>query len=263
MKLKFQGGVRTMKYAIITGASKGLGEAIAIRLIHEQMAIVSVSRTENEQIRRLAGDAGLFYQHYSCNLSLEKEVQEVFMEIIHSIFQKDPQEILLFNNSGVIEPIQTVGNLDQTPIIRNIQVNLIAPILITNLFFNKAQLTNTSVQVINITSGAATRSIEGWSVYCSAKAGLNMFTQTAALEQAELKTNNKIIAFSPGVMDTQMQVTIRSSTKKAFKELEKFIEFKENNLLLKADVVANALVDLILGGNAESGKVYNINDVLN
>jgi benzil reductase ((S)-benzoin forming) len=252
-----------MKYAIITGASKGLGEAIAKRLIHEQMAIVSVSRTENKQIKRLANDAELFYQHYSCNLSLEKEVQEVFMEITHSIFQKDPQEILLFNNSGVIDPIQTVGNLDQTPIIRNIQVNLIAPILITNLFFNKAQLTNTSVQVINITSGAATRSIEGWSVYCSAKAGLNMFTQTAALEQAELKTNNKIIAFSPGVMDTKMQETIRSSSKQAFKELEKFIEFKENNLLLKADVVANALVDLILGGNTESGKVYNIKDLLN
>lgn len=251
-----------MKYAIITGASKGLGEAIAKRLIQEQISVVSVSRTENQEIKCLASEQGIDYKHYSCNLSLEKEVQEVFMEIAHWIFQKDPKEILLFNNAGVIDPIQTVGNLDQTPIIRNIQVNLIAPIIITNLFFNKAQVTNTKVTVINVSSGAAVRSIEGWSVYCSSKAGLNMFTQTAAIEQAEMQTNNKIIAFSPGVMDTNMQETIRSSSKEAFKDLEQFKEFKEKNLLLAADVVANALVDLVLSHNVESGKVYNIKELL-
>jgi benzil reductase ((S)-benzoin forming) len=251
-----------MKYAIITGASKGLGEAIAKRLIQEQIAIVSVSRSENQEIKQLAAEKGLFYQHYSCNLSLEKEVQEVFMEIAHSIFEKDPKEILLFNNAGVIEPIQTVGNLDQTPIIRNIQVNLIAPIITTNLILNKAQVINTRVQVVNVTSGAAVRPIESWSVYCSSKAGLNMFTQTAALEQAEMNTNNKIIAFSPGVMDTNMQATIRSSSKDAFKDLERFKEFKEKSLLLSADTVANALVNLLLSGDVESGKVYNIKDLI-
>ncbi|MGZ4162143.1 MAG: (S)-benzoin forming benzil reductase [Neobacillus sp.] len=252
-----------MKYAIITGASRGLGEAIAKRLIQEQVAIISVSRTENDEIKQLALENKLFYMHYSCNLSLEKEVEEVFMEISHRIFLKNPKEIFLFNNAGMIEPIHTVGNLDQTPIVRNIQVNLIAPMLITNILLKNAQQTDSSVQVINITSGAAVRSIEGWSVYCSAKAGLNMFTQTAALEQAERKTNHKIIAFSPGIMDTNMQETIRSSSNEAFKELEKFKEFKENSVLLSADVVAGALVALVLRGEVESGKVYNINDLLN
>jgi benzil reductase ((S)-benzoin forming) len=256
------GGIR-LKYAIITGASRGLGEAIAKRLIQEQVAIISVSRTENDEIKQLALENKLFYMHYSCNLSLEKEVEEVFMEISHRIFLKNPKEIFLFNNAGMIEPIHTVGNLDQTPIVRNIQVNLIAPMLITNILLKNAQQTDSSVQVINITSGAAVRSIEGWSVYCSAKAGLNMFTQTAALEQAERKTNHKIIAFSPGIMDTNMQETIRSSSNEAFKELEKFKEFKENSVLLSADVVAGALVALVLRGEVESGKVYNINDLLN
>jgi benzil reductase ((S)-benzoin forming) len=256
------GGIR-LKYAIITGASRGLGEAIAKRLIQEQVAIISVSRTENDEIKQLALENKLFYMHYSCNLSLEKEVEEVFMEISHRIFLKNPKEIFLFNNAGMIEPIHTVGNLDQTPIVRNIQVNLIAPMLITNILLKNAQQTDSSVQVINITSGAAVRSIEGWSVYCSAKAGLNMFTQTAAIEQAERKTNHKIIAFSPGIMDTNMQETIRSFSNEAFKELEKFKEFKENSLLLSADAVAGALVDLVLRGDVESGKVYNINDLVN
>jgi benzil reductase ((S)-benzoin forming) len=252
-----------VKYAIITGASKGLGAAIAKRLFNEQISVISVSRTENEDLKKLALEKGADYKHFSCNLALEKEVQEVFMDIAHCIFEKDPKEILVFNNAGVVEPIHTVGNLDQTPIIRNVQINLIAPMLITNLFLNKAQNTETKVQVVNVTSGAAVRSIEGWSVYCSSKAGLNMFTQTAAIEQNELKTQNKIIAFSPGIMDTEMQGTIRSSSKEAFKELEKFKDFKENNMLLPAETVGNALVDLILNGDVESGKIYNINELLN
>ncbi|MBI0577607.1 (S)-benzoin forming benzil reductase [Neobacillus cucumis] len=251
-----------MRYAIITGASKGLGEAIAKRLLMEEIAVISVSRTENEEIKQLAAEKGIYYKHYSCNLSLEEEVQEIFMLITHYIFLKNPEEIYLFNNAGVIEPIHIVGNLDQTPIIRNIDVNLIAPILITNLFLNKAQQANTSLQVINITSGAAVRSIEGWSVYCSAKAGLNMFTQTVALEQVAAKSKHKIYALSPGIMDTKMQETIRSSSNEAFKELERFKEFKENNMLLPPEKVANALVDLALSGEAETGRIYNVNDLI-
>jgi benzil reductase ((S)-benzoin forming) len=252
-----------MRYAIVTGASRGLGEALAKRLLDEQITVISVARTENEELRNLALQKGLYYKHYSCNLSLENEVQEVFMIIAHYIFLKNPKEIYVFNNAGVIEPIHTVGNLDQTPIIRNIQVNLIAPILITNIFLKKAQQANTKVYAINITSGAAIRSIEGWSVYCSAKAGLNMFTQTTALEQVAMGTDNKIIAFSPGVMDTKMQETIRASSNEAFKELEKFKEFKANNTLLSADVVGAALIDLVLGGNVETGKIYHVNDLVN
>jgi len=141
-------------------------------------------------------------------------------------------------------------------------VNLIAPILITNIFLNDTKSSNSTVKVINVTSGAAVRSIEGWSIYCSAKAGLNMFTQTAALEQRELKTGHKIIAFSPGIMDTKMQETIRSSSNEAFKELDKFIGFKESSMLLKPERVADALVDLILSGEVESGRVYSVSDLL-
>lgn len=252
-----------MKFAIITGASRGLGEGIAKKLLQQQFEVISVSRTENNDLKKLAAENGYHYKHYSCNLALDHEVQEVFLDIAHCIFKQDPKEIYLFNNAGVIEPIETVGNLDQTPIIRNIQVNLIAPMIITNIFLKKAGQTSTKVIVTNVTSGAATRAIEGWSVYCSSKAGLNMFTETAALEQTTLGTKNTIIAFSPGVMDTEMQNTIRSSSKGAFKDVDNFREMKEKNLLVQPEIVAGALVDLVLSGTAESGKVYHVKDLLN
>ncbi|MCM3567517.1 SDR family NAD(P)-dependent oxidoreductase [Neobacillus mesonae] len=249
-----------MKYAIVTGASKGLGEAIAKRLINEQIAIVSVSRTENEDLKKLAQEKKTFYHHFSCNLSLEKEVEEVFMFINHYIFEKEPEEILLFNNAGIIEPIENVGNLDLTPMVRNIKVNLVAPILITNLLFKEAHLASTPIQVINITSGAANRPIEGWSVYCSSKSALNMFTKTAAIEQKEKKTKNKIIAFNPGVMDTKMHETVRTAFKDAFKEIDKDKEYKKKTRIVQVEDAANYLIDLVLSGNLENGKVYHMKE---
>ncbi|WP_462411071.1 (S)-benzoin forming benzil reductase [Neobacillus sp. Marseille-QA0830] len=251
-----------MKYAIITGASKGLGEAIARRLMTENVAVISVSRTENQELKTFALEQGVKYKHFPCNLSLETEVQEVFMEISHIIFQKEPKEILLFNNAGLIEPIHTVGNLEPSPVIRNIQVNLIAPMVITNLLISRAPMINATVQVVNVTSGAAIRPKEGWSAYCSAKAGLLMFTQTAAMEQETLNTPHKLIAFEPGIMDTQMQETIRSSSIESFKELERFKAFKNDNLLRTPEIVTEALVRLVLSGKAVNGKVYNIKELL-
>jgi len=251
-----------MKYAIITGASRGLGEAIAKRLINDNFSIVTVSRTKNEELEQLALEKGILYHQVTCNLSRENEIQEVFMEVAHQVFKMEPNEILLINNAGVIDPIHTVGNLDLTPTIRNIQINLIAPILITNLFLKKAPLTKALLQIVNVTSGAADYPIGGWSIYCSAKAGLNMFTKAVAEEQAEVKAPHKIIAFNPGVMDTGMQETIRFTSQEAFKDLERFKEFKDKNILKTTKEVAGALVDLLESGTVESGKVYHISELL-
>jgi len=251
-----------MKYAIITGASRGLGEAAAKRMLEEGISVISISRTENEALAKFSEENNYSFRHITCNLALEKEVQEVFSDLAFDLFKKKPEKIYLINNAGVVEPIEQVGNLDQIPVLRNFQINLAAPILITNTFFKKSQNTETSILSVNITSGAGEHPIEGWSIYCSAKAGLNMFTQTAALEQESMETSNQIIAFSPWIMDTGMQETIRSAEPEAFKDLDRFKEYKEKGMLRKPETVGNALVDLILGENIINGKIYNVNDLL-
>ena len=59
--------------------------------------------------------------------------------------------------------------------------------------------------VVNISSGAAKRPIEGWSAYCSAKAGLDMATRTLALEQSRETNPVRVLSFAPGIVDTRMQ----------------------------------------------------------
>jgi NAD(P)-dependent dehydrogenase (short-subunit alcohol dehydrogenase family) len=63
--------------------------------------------------------------------------------------------------------------------------------------------------VINVSSGAAHHPLEGWSAYCSAKAGLAMLTRAIALECGDAGV--RVFGLSPGVIDTDMQAAIRAS----------------------------------------------------
>ena len=63
--------------------------------------------------------------------------------------------------------------------------------------------------IVNVSSGAAYRPLEGWSAYCAAKAGLAMLTRSIELETAG--KGIRIFGFSPGTIDTDMQVKIRAS----------------------------------------------------
>ncbi|WP_370221548.1 (S)-benzoin forming benzil reductase [Cytobacillus sp.] len=248
-----------MKIAIITGASKGLGASIAKRMITEGTGIISVSRTENPELATLAAENQLFFAQYFCNLSSPDELESAFRELTALLKEKQPETLYVFNNAGVIDPIGTAGNLDHAALIQNAHVNLIAPIMISNILLREV---SSEMTIVNITSGAAERPIQGWSAYCSTKAGINMFTETAALELLTADSTHKIIAFSPGVMDTAMQGTIRSSAKEAFHDLEKFQAYKEKGMLRDTETVANALVNLLQQKEIESGKVYYVNDLI-
>ncbi|WP_210365256.1 (S)-benzoin forming benzil reductase [Bacillus sp. REN3] len=248
-----------MKYAIITGASRGLGASIAKQLLEEGMHVISVARSKSSGLGQ--AEAGSILEHYKCDLSSAEQISAVFNEIAGKVF-KEAEQVYLFNNAGVIEPIEAAGSLDNRQLLTNVQVNLTAPVTISNLFLQKAKEAGISTTIINVTSGAGERPVQGWSLYCSTKAGINMFTQTAGVELETAGSANKVIAFSPGIMDTDMQATIRASSEEAFADLQKFRHYKESGSLRSTALVASALVKLVLGGKLENGKIYKINDLL-
>ncbi|RIW32762.1 (S)-benzoin forming benzil reductase [Bacillus salacetis] len=250
-----------MVYAIITGASRGLGAAAAKQLLAEAN-VISVSRAENEDLRNLAENSDREYIHYTCDLADSSEVQSVFKKIADSVFKQEPDAIYLINNAGMVDPIETAGNLDEEKTAASVNVNLLAPMIISNIFLEKAEASDARLVIANVSSGAGSRPIQGWGVYCSTKAGINMFTQTAALELENRSSRHKIFAFSPGVMDTDMQSTIRSASKSAFNDIETFKKYKEEGMLRDADTVAGALIKVLRSETIENGKIYQINALL-
>lgn len=115
--------------------------------------------------------------------------------------------------------------------------------------------------IVNVTSGAADHPIRGWNVYGATKAAMNMHTRVAGLEQEHAADSHKIIAFSPGIMDTEMQGTIRSADEKAFSEIDQFVSFKTNGELRQPAQVAETLVNLILNKHLINGRIYSVGEL--
>lgn len=161
----------------------------------------------------------------------------------------------------MLEPIDQSMNIQSADLAYHIRVNTTAPMVFMNNFLKQAAEKDVQFVGTTITSGAAERPVYGWSAYCTSKASINMFTRTAALEQEELNTPSKVIAFSPGVMDTNMQEKIRASDADAFKDVDNFREYKRNNQLKDTDVVGGVLVDILTDEtNIINGKIYYAKD---
>ncbi|WP_047982888.1 (S)-benzoin forming benzil reductase [Ornithinibacillus californiensis] len=250
-----------MKIALITGVSRGLGESIAKLFLESGIHVFGISRNSNKRLEKIAANNNVSYHHYPCDLGNSKELDGMLEQIKGDINQYDPSLLYLINNAAVIDPINQVSQIDSQALNYHYQLNVVAPIILMNQMLHYASMSDTTFICVNITSGAAERPIYGWGAYCSSKASINMYTITAALEQNTLKTGHKIIAFNPGLMDTKMQQTIRSSTKEAFHEIERFKGFKENKQLRDTDTVGGILIDILNDeASIENGKIYSVNE---
>lgn len=233
-----------MKLAIVTGASRGLGRAIAEELLKRDYEVVNFSRTQ-------ATDAS--FRHVEVDLS-DPTSTLAALEHVKPLIET-ATSLLVVQNAALIEPIHRAGQLDAAQLIAHVQANLLAPMLLTNAVLAY----DLPVSLIHVTSGAAKRPISGWSAYCATKAGLDHFTETVALELTG--TNDKIALFNPGVMDTAMQANIRASSEDAFRDVEQFRSYVTEGRLRTPETVAYILAEHLLDEPFENGKTYSVYDL--
>jgi 3-oxoacyl-[acyl-carrier protein] reductase len=194
------------KVIIVTGASRGIGAAAASALAREGATVMLTARNG-----RLAADvaqsiieAGGRASAYACDVSDYAAVASVVAETEGRFGPVDA----LINNAGVIEPIASVAESDPAAWARNVEINLIGGYNPIRAVLPR-MIEAGGGTIVNVSSGAAIRPLEGWSAYCSAKAGLAMLTQAVMLENSA--NNIRVFGFQPGTTDTGMQVTIRAS----------------------------------------------------
>lgn len=252
-----------METAIITGASKGLGAALAKLFLESGINVVGISRTDNTKLYACAKENNADYNYVACDLSEKASIQKAMEGLDETLFKDNSvSKVYLINNAGLVDPIDRAENIEIDDLMRQVHVNTVAPMILTNHFLEKASENNVQLIAAIVTSGAAVKPKYGWSVYCSTKASMNMYTQTVALEQMEQETEHAIIAFSPGVMDTGMQKTIRASSEGAFKDVESFRALKENNQLKDADIIGGVLIDILMDEHLENGKIYDVREYI-
>ncbi|WP_440894837.1 (S)-benzoin forming benzil reductase [Amphibacillus sp. Q70] len=250
-----------MKYAVVTGTSKGFGASIAERLLKAGVNVVGIARNQNQQLNQVADESRVSYQHFTCNLTDVDRLDRIFEKINDQVFKKDTELVYLINNAATVNPIDIATKHTIEAVQAHMQLNLIAPIITTALVLKRAKHCGIKTIITNISSGAADRSTYGWSAYGASKAGLNRYTNTVALEQKELGTKHKVILFNPSIMDTNMQGDIRSASPESFQAVDQFKQYKEDNQLSDTSDVAEVLVDILMDEEKIiNGKYYQIKD---
>ncbi|SDX48030.1 SDR family NAD(P)-dependent oxidoreductase [Salimicrobium album] len=249
-----------MKFIIITGDSKGLGEAVAKRWMEDGVSVIGISRTYNGTLKETADSCGVSYRHYECDLTDEAATNNTLAAVHNYLQREDVEELTLLNNAGMVGPIEKVGALDIPAVDRHIRLNVSVPVLLANYILGLANEWEVPLTLVNITSGAAGKTTEGWSVYSAGKAAIDRFTAVTAKEQEQ--KSHTILAYSPGVMDTDMQEEIRSASEDSFKDVEKFRELKEKGELTSPERVAEVLRNLLKEEPVQNGEVYKLYDYI-
>lgn len=212
-----------MKKAIVTGHSRGLGAALAEQLTQDGWDVLGLSRSTSERID--LGDPAALIDW------LDGDALPRFLE--------DATEILLINNAGLLGPVELAGRGDPAATVAAVNVNVTAPILLTDATI-RHRPPGTPIRIAHVSSGAGRRPVAGWSVYCATKAAVDRHATAVAAEGLE---GVRIAAVAPGVVDTDMQATIRGS--EGFPARADFVDLKDSGSLASPAAAARAVIALI------------------
>ncbi|HJU21198.1 MAG TPA: SDR family NAD(P)-dependent oxidoreductase [Casimicrobiaceae bacterium] len=238
-----------MLHAIVTGVSRGLGEALARELQTRGAFVLGIGRASSPVL------AGERYRFLRCDLRDAAALPEMLEPAFAEIAARRPSAVCLVNNAATLEPVGVLGTTQATDIETSIGVNLIAPTVIAAIFRYIFDDASVSRRIINVSSGAAQSVITGESLYCIAKAGLEMLTRTLAAEHGSATFH--AITLRPGIIDTPMQTFARSQSKETLPSVDLFKGFHANRQLVPADAVARKVVARLVLAPVEQGRTYS------
>ena len=194
------------KVAIVTGASRGIGAAVARELAGRNVAVVLCARSKAETGRlaeelRQAGGKALAL---ACDVGVYADIANAVARCKSEFGRLD----ILVNNAGMIEPIARIADSEPEQWSRVVEVNYKGVYFGMRAAIPVMERQGTGV-IVNISSGAATSALEGWSHYCSSKAAVLMLTRCADKEYRG--RGIRVVGLSPGTVATDMQVAIKAS----------------------------------------------------
>jgi benzil reductase ((S)-benzoin forming) len=257
-----------VRYYIITGTSRGIGQALAEAIIEKGKGhtLFCISRGGSDYLEQLvsgAGEAAAIVHDIRFDLAKTGEIDDLVERIFRGIDAENCEELFLVNNAGVLEPIGPAGHNSTAVVEQHIRVNLLAPMRLTSLCIAAAEKAGLACRkvALAISSGAATRPYHGWSAYCTGKAGLQMFSRTVALEQQSAEHPFISVALSPGIIETRMQELIRRSDPANFPDRDKFVHYRDAGHLDNPGDTAKGILALLEDPALENGAVLDLREL--
>ena len=232
---------------VLTGASRGMGLAMARQLLAPDRTLLCVSRHDNAAMAEEARARGATLIQWRQDLA---DTEGARQRLHDWLAAQDPATLAsatLINNAGVIPHIGPLETVPAEQLATALRVGLETPMQLTAAFLHA---TNAWVaggwrgprRVLNVSSGLGRRPMAAQAAYCAAKAGLDHFTRCVALEQAPLPHGARLVSLAPGVIDTDMQVQLRSGDPAAFPDRQRFVDLKAHGQLSTPDDAARQVL---------------------
>jgi len=240
------------KVVILTGASRGIGLAIAHCLLKQPCNVVVIARSREPlealnqqypgQVKVVAGDIA--------DPAISKEAHD----IATSTWKRVDGLII---NHGVLDPVKRVANTDAEEWRQCFDINVFSAISMVKACL--PSLRESGGRIVMCSSGAATGHYATWGAYGASKAAMNHLVGTLAVEEPSVTT----VSIRPGVVDTAMQQAIRETHHTAMEkdDAAKFKELHSSGSLLRPEQPGNVMARLSLDMPKElSGKFLTWND---
>lgn len=216
---------------LLTGASRGMGRAMAEQLLEAGHTLVCISRKTDDALAAKAAQHGVKIEQWSFDLSAPAAAAERVAAWLATQDAQAFDSVTLINNAGTVGQLGPLEKADAADLAQSLRIGLEAPLLLTAAFLRATQAWRGARKVLNISSGLGRNAMASQAPYCAAKAGMDHFSRAVALEEALRPNGAKIVSLAPGVIDTDMQVAMRGTEAGLFPDRARFEKLKADGLL--------------------------------
>ena len=240
---------------LISGASRGLGAETACAVATLGADLILTARS-SEGLEKTAARVKAINPSLSVELHAGDLVDSNFCQSLGQAMVARGGVDAVILNAAQVEPIGSLIHTDDAQWSKAIELNLVAPARLARQLL--PALIQKGGRLVTVGTGAAVSPIPSWSAYCTSKAGLLMLTRVIAAECPEVTS----LSFSPGVLDTVMQQTIREKHEMMPSQLAEYFQgLHTSGNLVAPHIPGQALAWLALNAPREwTGQEMNAGD---
>lgn len=246
---------------LITGASRGLGRAMAEQLLQQAgHMVLGISRRQDPQLAELATKAGAELIQWEQDLSDPVAASAHVSAWLGSLDGQRFGSVTLINNAGTVGNPAPLASAVGAELSQALRIGLEAPMLLTAAFLGATREWRGARKVLNISSGLGRNAMGSQAPYCAAKAGMDHFSRAVALEEAAAPNGARIVSLAPGVIDTDMQVQLRGASAENFPDRARFERLKNDGMLDSPETAAAKVLKYLARADFGSNPVADVRD---
>jgi len=245
---------------ILTGASRGMGAAMAEQLLGADHELVCLSRHPDEGLAQRAASQGCRCHQWAMDLSEPLAAAERLQQWLDARQGPGCASATLINNAAALTRIGPIDACAATELSAALRVSLEAPMLLSAAFLRATRTWAVPKRVLNISSGLGRRAMAAQAGYCAAKAGLDHFTRALALDEARQTHGARVVSLAPGVIDTDMQAHLRAGDPATFPDRANFVGLKDRGELASPQQAAQSVLAYLQRSDFGHQPVADVRD---